>query len=478
MPKKRFPITSIRFRSVLMVNAVVAGMIVLFAYLAGTVAGHILEEQLVQRTAVDTCRFLSSRDLAVNDTMLRYLEQLFMVHFVAVDPASSRVVASSLPSRLAEEFHVHLQRRGHSKMVVLGGNRFILGSASLDRPGAGSGLSFFAVSDAARFDEVRTRVMRRIMLATLPTILVATLLSLLLAQAITRPIAQLATAMDRIATEQTSSTAVPESLTQINAPLEVVRLADSFDRLMNRLEHAKRLLARSERLATLGRTAAGVAHELRNPLSAVKMHVRILRDEIAAEGSADPAFGVILKEIDRMELYLAELMSVASEGRQTVKDRIEPVSLCEAAESVLILLAGRLSHANVHARTEFAQAGGRVLGDRGKIRQVLINLVINAVEAMPGGGTVMVRIEPREVAGRKTLRCSVADEGGGVRAEDGADIFDPFVSTKPDGAGLGLYLSKWIVESLDGTMGFENTPSGAVFHFDLPASEEDGETHA
>ena len=74
--------TSIRFRTVLMVNAVVAGMIVLFAYITGIVAGRILEEQLVRRTAVDTCRFLSSQNLAINDTMLRYLDQLFMVHFV------------------------------------------------------------------------------------------------------------------------------------------------------------------------------------------------------------------------------------------------------------------------------------------------------------------------------------------------------------------------------------------------------------
>ncbi len=458
-----------------MVNAVVAGMIVLFAYLAGTVAGHILEEQLVQRTAVDTCRFLGTRGLAVNDTMLRYLEQLFMVHFVAVDPESTRVVASSLPASLVAEFRSNLERRGESKTVVLGNKRFVVGSASLNRPNRGGELSFFAVSDAARFDEARTRVMRRIMLATIPAILVATFVSLLLAQAITRPIARLATAMDLIAAEEGSPSTAPTSLAGINAPLEVGRLADSFDRLMNRLEHAKRLLARSERLATLGKTAAGVAHELRNPLSAVKMHVRILRDEIAAEGPADPAFGVILKEIDRMELYLSELMSVASEGRAFNADRIEPVSLAEAVDSVLVLLAGRLAHAKVVAETEITSEEC-ALGDRGRIRQVLINLVINAVEAMPRGGTIRIGVEATGETGRRMVRCSIADEGTGVRVENDADIFDPFVSTKPDGAGLGLYLSKRIIESLDGTMTFENVPGGAVFRFELPSAAMNGET--
>ena len=311
--------------------------------------------------------------------------------------------------------------------------------------------------------------MRHIMLATLPAILVATLLSLLLAQALTRPIARLATAMDRIATEQTPAESEPVSLSQINAPREIVRLADSFDRLMARLEQAKRLLARSERLATLGKTAAGVAHELRNPLSAVKMHVRILRDEVAAEkAAADPAFEVILKEIDRMDLYLSELMSVASEGRSTPSDgRIESVSLPQAVESVLVLLSGRLSHANIRVHTEFADSGRNVRGDRGKIRQVLINLVINAIEAMPQGGNLRIDVARRDTAGRETVRCSVADEGSGVRVEKDADIFDPFVSTKPDGAGLGLYLSKRIVESLDGVMTYENTPEGGRLPFRL-----------
>ena len=486
--------TSIRFRTVLMVNAVVAGMIVLFAYITGIVAGRILEEQLVRRTAVDTCRFLSSQNLAINDTMLRYLDQLFMVHFVAVDLEAGEVVASSLPAEMAGEFQTHLGELGDLTTVSLGDSRFVLGSAELKRPDGAGDLLLFAVSDASRLDAARTRVMRRIMLATLPAILLATLFSLLLAQALTRPIARLATAMDRIATETGPSAPEPVAPSQAGAPREIVHLADSFDRLMTRLDEAKRLLARSERLATLGKTAAGVAHELRNPLSAVKMHVRILRDEIAAEGADDPAFEVILKEIDRMELYLSELMSVASEGGgagtggaggrgAASDDRLEPVCLSEAVESVLVLLSGRLSHAGIRVQREFADSDARVLADRGKIRQVLINLVINAIEAMPQGGELNIGVTRRDTDEGVSVRCSVADEGRGVQVEKDADIFDPFVSTKPDGAGLGLYLSKRIVESLGGAMTYENRANenglqGAVFHFDLPVDDRTKETHA
>ena len=157
--------------------------------------------------------------------------------------------------------------------------------------------------------------------------------------------------------------------------------------------------------------------------------------------------------------------------------------LSEAVESVLVLLSGRLSHAGIRVQREFADSDTRVVADRGKIRQVLINLVINAIEAMPQGGELNIGVTRRDTDEGVSVRCSVADEGRGVQVEEDADIFDPFVSTKPDGAGLGLYLSKRIVESLGGAMTYENRANenglqGAVFHFDLPVDDRTKETHA
>ena len=204
MQKRNRPSSSFRFRTVLMVNAVVAGMLIVFGYIAGTVAGRILEEQTRSTNGSRYLPFFSKAAIWQSTTPCCDIwKQLFMVHFAAVDPRLKQSGCLQPTADTIGRIRIAPQETRENKDHHLGRHPIrtrILPNRTSGRYGKTS--RFFAISDASRLDTARTRVMRQIMLATLPAILVATLLSLLLAQALTRPIARLATAMDRIATEK------------------------------------------------------------------------------------------------------------------------------------------------------------------------------------------------------------------------------------------------------------------------------------
>ena len=123
---------------------------------------------------------------------------------------------------------------------------------------------------------------------------------------------------------------------------------------------------------------------------------------------------------------------------------------------------------NVHDMLEkdFDAQTPLVAADPSQIRQVMMNLIINAVEATPEGERVGLSLKPAEEGGAVF---SIRDTGGGVHPPDGKDIFDPFVTTRTDGAGLGLHICRRIIEAHGGKIGYRNTEDGAEFHFTLPA---------
>jgi len=254
-------------------------------------------------------------------------------------------------------------------------------------------------------------------------------------------------------------------------PGELARLTRSFDELLARLAAARRQLDRSARLAALGQLAASVAHELRNPLSGIKMNARVLADELGSAGAADRSLELIIREIDRMDLYLQEMLSLASGPLPAAEGGpvrpAEPVRLNEVGSSVTALLAGRCQHARVTVEADWAAGVPAAAGEPGRVRQVVLNLMLNALDAMPHGGRITLRARPAE-DGR--VRFEVADTGPGVQAPSGVDIFEPFVSTRPQGTGLGLYVCRRAVEAMGGRMGYGSSEAGSTFWFELPAA--------
>ncbi len=274
---------------------------------------------------------------------------------------------------------------------------------------------------------------------------VVILAGILLGQSMARPLEELA-ARARSLAGRADETLGPAS----RGGPEIAQLVDALNRMLETLR-------RSERLAVMGQLAAGVAHEIKNPLSAMKMTVQMVR-EGKLEAEREP-YDLILREIERLDLVASELSAAARPGPPVR----EPVRLDQAVGEVLDLLARQLAHLGVVVERKF-DAPVTVIGDGGRVKRAAMNLILNGSQAMPQGGRLTVALERRD----GQVRLAVSDTGSGVPPDLRDRIFEPFVTGRPDGVGLGLALTKRIVEDLGGRLGFESTDRGSTFWIDMP----------
>ena len=177
------------------------------------------------------------------------------------------------------------------------------------------------------------------------------------------------------------------------------------------------------------------------------------------------ALGAVLEELARLELVVDEMVSFA----RPTPPVFAKVELPAVAGEVLAFMRRQLEHAHVVAKTEFDPAAPSARADRNKVKQVLVNLVLNAVQAQPRGGEVVVRVKP---VGAGRLALEVSDSGPGIRQQDVDRIFAPFYTTKSGGAGLGLAVSRRIAEEHGGALSCDGgggaRARGATFRLELP----------
>jgi PAS domain S-box-containing protein len=228
------------------------------------------------------------------------------------------------------------------------------------------------------------------------------------------------------------------------------------------LEAATRELLRAEQLAALGQVAAGVAHELRNPLTSIKGLVQINRKEAEARGVPAEDFRVIEQEIRRMERTLQTFLDFA----RPPKPQRRTLPLNHLVERVFALVGGRAGKQRVFLEFVPPPDPPLVEADHDQVQQLLLNLVLNALDAMPKGGRLRVALR---ADGPDAVELQVSDTGPGIPEGLLPRLFEPFVSTKETGLGLGLAVSRRIAEGHGGSLAAGNNPEGgAWFTLRLP----------
>lgn len=222
-------------------------------------------------------------------------------------------------------------------------------------------------------------------------------------------------------------------------------------------------VARGERLASLGRLAAGMAHEIRNPLSSIRGLAQYFVKRFSGQPEEQGYASVMVKEVDRMNRVISELLDFA----RPKEPRRESCALGTIAEQALKLLEQDLKIRKIVV-TKNEEAGLLpVLADRDQISQVFINLLLNAMESMAEGGEI--RIDLRKSDSPPVVEILIADTGSGIPEEDLSKIFEPFFSRKRKGTGLGLAIVHQIVTGHRGEIGVESRPSeGTTFRIRLP----------
>ena len=250
---------------------------------------------------------------------------------------------------------------------------------------------------------------------------------------------------------------------QAAAALENARLHADLRAYLRQVEESQRALIQAEKMATVGRLTASLAHEINNPLQAVQNCLHLAGRQELNTADRQKYLSLAQTELDRLMTTVQRMLDFY---RPSAVDR-KPTNLNQLIEHLLELVAAQLSERQVRVKTRLAARLPLVVVVKDQIQQVFLNLALNAMEAMPQGG--LLSIITTAVVGKKSVEISFADTGPGISAAERERIFEPFVSAKDGGAGLGLAVSYGIIAAHGGSIEvISDEGRGACFRVTLP----------
>jgi signal transduction histidine kinase len=295
---------------------------------------------------------------------------------------------------------------------------------------------------------------------------VISLVFLIVTRRLTRSLGALTSAADQVAQGNFEPDLPPEGHD------EVGRLSSAFGLMVQQVRDMLRRIQESRHMAVIGQFASHLSHEIRNPLTSIKLNLQSLEREV--QGDRIPKeyagrIGICLREVERLDGVAGGVLSLA---RTRSPDR-ERCSVHAAANEALEALRSQLEERRIEVRMDLRASNDTVRGDAEQLKGVFLNLFLNAADAMPDGGSLDVASETSDKHGkaRAVIRIYVTDSGPGVPQEHREKIFEPFFSTKEEGTGFGLALAQQAVEEHDGTLRLEDADvrtRGAVFAVELP----------
>ncbi|MDP2182308.1 MAG: ATP-binding protein [Actinomycetota bacterium] len=223
-------------------------------------------------------------------------------------------------------------------------------------------------------------------------------------------------------------------------------------------------LIRADRLAAMGELTAGVAHEVRNPLGVIRASVQLLEDAQCDPARINEAGEVIKQEIDRLDKVIKALLDFGRPSKPTLVE----TDLESVLDDVILFTQRFAKQSDVRIETLYDGDLPRVVGDPDQLKQVFLNLVTNAVQAMEDGGGL---IRVRTAVDGQYVRVDVEDNGRGIPEQNLGKVFDPFFSTRDDGTGLGLTIVHRIIDEHGGHIEVQSGREGTAFRVSLPAVE-------
>ena len=259
-------------------------------------------------------------------------------------------------------------------------------------------------------------------------------------------------------------------------PLEIGAsiLQDENDRILGtvllfkdltEVRSLRKEVARSQRLASVGRLAAGVAHEIRNPLSSIKGFATYFKERYEDSPQDQKTADIMISEVDRLNRVVGQLLEFA----KPVPVSPKPTSLKNLVADSVRLIEHQAAEKNITVKTLNSAKINEAVVDPDRINQVLLNLYLNAIESMEPGGELDVKLNQKD---DNRIEIKVSDTGGGIAGEDLSRIFDPYFTTKSSGTGLGLAIAHSIMEAMGGQIGVESLPGqGTTFSLTIPNIE-------
>jgi len=251
---------------------------------------------------------------------------------------------------------------------------------------------------------------------------------------------------------------------------EEIELVDSLNLMLRFLETKQNQLVQSAKLATIGKVTAGIAHEINNPLNNIYLTAEVLLEDLPNLECGDRLEMVndILNQADRAREVVQHLLSFSRSRQTSISDIIDLASLIK---QTLVFLKNQIRIGQVVVNTEMPEEPIRVNGNTNQLQQVLVNIILNAVQATGPGGLLVIKLD---IVAGDTARIQITDNGPGIPDEVRARIFDPFFTTKNDGTGLGLSVSHSIIQDHGGQISVQSEHGkGTTFYITLPVESQE-----
>jgi signal transduction histidine kinase len=410
------------------------------AFLALTVISGVFQSR-IQAQLLNTADVISRSGFAFNPAILRSVKAITGADVMTFDADGSIVSTTVDPSRddlIAAVIGPAAQDAraagpgGVVRDMSCGNPCVVSYRPVIGRPG----VMLAVVIETAETAAAIRAVPRTILLAAVASLAILVLVSELVARRVTAPIDDLVRFSQDVA-EGTSRRAA-------EGDDDVGRLGRAFNLMLDRLDESKAAKVRNEKLALAGMFAARVAHDIRNPLASMKINAQMLEAAVKQDQKNAAIVNAMLYDIGQVESVIRDLIELARPGEL----RLVPADINAVIRAVIRQLDARLTHRRVHTSLQLPDRLPLIQLDTERFAQMLANVFINAVDAMPNGGTLTVTTR----ADGNDMVIDVEDDGVGIDPDMVARVFDPFVSTKPEGVGLGLVNAKAVVEGHGGSI--------------------------
>jgi signal transduction histidine kinase len=432
------------------------------AAVAVTLIRRALEARAITQLH-NTSAVVSRTDFALNPAILKTVKEITGADVVTFTDAGA-VVSSTTDAATAHAIVAPTQDASLITDALTRGDAPVLHTAdcsgvpcyvAYSRTPARPNTLVAVVIRTAEVRTVTAAIARALVGSAALALVVMVLVSQVVARRVTAPLDQLvafARSVEPVASRQRA----------LVSNDEIGTLAAAFNDMLDRLDRAQASLVRSEKLAVTGLLAARVAHDIRNPLSSIKMQTQLLRAR-APNPEDRPLIDAVLHDVNQVESVIRGLLELARPSDL----KLTRARLNDIVAQLLEHLAPQLTHRRVTVVTDFdgTLASGPL--DVDKFEQAVLNVLLNAADAMPFGGTMAVTTRAVDAGGSALLE--IADDGVGVDPVIIDRVFDPFVSTKREGIGLGLVNTKAVVENHGGTVDIApRQPKGTVVRIRIP----------
>ncbi len=424
-----------------------SALILVFGLLLGGLSVHLAHQAVAERVSGNlerTVELLAGSGFPLGAGALEKVGRLLHAQLATFD-AEGKLLDASLSSELLPSLQTWLDTGARAGEVELAGTRWSAFSAPIPpRPDGLAGLLLLRPS--VELEGAASEPLLPMVAALVAGLLLAVLIGRGIGVGLARPIRDLARRAEQIGRSGEVVSAEGDELALLQA---------AFDRMLARLEQARQ----AEKLAALGKLVAAVAHEVRNPLTSIRMTLQLAADApLDAESRR-----IILDEVERLNLYTSELLFFVRPPQPEVR----ALDVERLLHDVVTLARPQLEHRGL-ALDLHVEPVGKIMADPNQLKQVFWNLVSNAVDCQNEGGAI--RLELRREDGSMLFACQ--DRGPGLDPALRGKLFQAFAARKDSGTGLGLWICQRVAEAHGGSIRSVDMPVGARFELRLPAGDD------